>query len=252
MDADTKIAKAIASYCRTTDTFVEDLRPKEVRLIAESAQCKPKAVFEYIEYWHGHWERVMPTKIEKIDGKDFKVYLPGHDEDWSEVEKALAANIKKHLGESKLTADWQRREGDLSEYPRDAFLVPEARQKIKQWAMEEGHDPEDSKIFYWSNWDTLQSLLDSASKETYPTHMAGSGLRTERVFSKVYEEMRDATCDLIRSINPQINFEDEEENDLVWDIITYEPGEWVEEILAEYSEWYLEDILTDLDKRKGL
>ena len=56
MSADTKIAKAIASYCRATDTFVEDLRPKEVRLIAESAQCKPKRVFEYIEYWHGHDE----------------------------------------------------------------------------------------------------------------------------------------------------------------------------------------------------
>mgnify|MGYP003114247686 CR=1 FL=1 len=52
----TKIKQAIQSYCNATGIFVEDLQPKEVRLIAESAQCKPKAVFEYIEYWHGHGE----------------------------------------------------------------------------------------------------------------------------------------------------------------------------------------------------
>ena len=193
----------------------------------------------------------MQTKMEKIDGKEFKVNLPGHDEDWSEVEKALTTNIKKHLGKSKLTTVWQRREGDLSEYPKDAFSVPEAHAKIKQWAQEEGHDIDDPKIFEWSNYDTLQSLLDSPSGETHPTYLSGSGLHCDNIFDRVYYEMHCATCELVRSINPHIDFESSW-GDLAWELVDGQDGKWVREILNDYSNNYLEDIIEDLDKRKDL
>jgi hypothetical protein len=140
---------------------------------------------------------------------------------------------------------WQRREGDLSEYPKDAFSVPEAHKKIRQWAIEEGHDIDDPKIFEWSNYDTLQSLLNAPSGKTRPTYLSGSGLHCFKIFDEVFFDMHCATCNLVLSINPHIDFESSWA-ELAWELIDGEDGEWVQGILNDYSEWYLEDILTDL------
>ena len=53
MDVNRRIKKAVYRYCSFTDIDPEDLENKEVRLIADDARCKPKQVFEWLDYWYG-------------------------------------------------------------------------------------------------------------------------------------------------------------------------------------------------------
>jgi hypothetical protein len=48
-----RIEKAVNRYCNFTDNDPECLEPKEVRLIADHANCKPKQVFQWLNYWYG-------------------------------------------------------------------------------------------------------------------------------------------------------------------------------------------------------
>ena len=53
MDVNRRIKTAVNRYCSVTNIDPEYLERKEVRLIADDARCKPKQVFEWLDYWYG-------------------------------------------------------------------------------------------------------------------------------------------------------------------------------------------------------